>query len=152
MKLQINSLAALERLIGGDTEVELEIRNNIVQEFAKKHLKPIADSPNINSIKADLLQQAITIVTAEIGTLSGQYWNQKVVLKKEVRDELVSTAKTTAQAAIQEAIMQGVAQARADVTPESIKARIDAQVKSTVDAEIKAGVSARLRAIAAGIS
>lgn len=27
MKLQINSLAALERLIGGDTEVEIEVRN-----------------------------------------------------------------------------------------------------------------------------
>ena len=40
-KIQINSLEALERLIGGDTDVEIEIRNSIVQEFAKKHLKGV---------------------------------------------------------------------------------------------------------------
>ena len=38
-KIQINSLEALERLIGGDTELEIEVRNSIVQEFAKKYLK-----------------------------------------------------------------------------------------------------------------
>lgn len=40
-KIQINSLEALERLIGGDTELEIEVRNSIVQEFAKKYLKGI---------------------------------------------------------------------------------------------------------------
>jgi uncharacterized protein YqeY len=44
MKIQINSLAALERLIGGDTELEIEVRNSVVQAFSKKHLKSVADS------------------------------------------------------------------------------------------------------------
>ena len=35
--LQINSLKALERLIGGDSELEIGVRNSIVQEFSKKH-------------------------------------------------------------------------------------------------------------------
>ncbi len=39
IKLQINSKDALERLIGGDTQLEMEIRNNIVQEFTNKRLK-----------------------------------------------------------------------------------------------------------------
>ncbi len=43
IKLQINSKAALERLIGGDTELEMEIRNNIVQEFTNKRLKGLID-------------------------------------------------------------------------------------------------------------
>ena len=42
-KIQINSLAALERLIGGDSEMEIEIRNSIVQEFGKKHLRALID-------------------------------------------------------------------------------------------------------------
>ena len=42
MKIQINSLEAVERLIGGDTEVEIEVRNSVVQEFAKKHLKAVS--------------------------------------------------------------------------------------------------------------
>ena len=42
MKIQINSLAALERLIGGDSDIEIDIRNSVVQAFSKKHLKNIA--------------------------------------------------------------------------------------------------------------
>lgn len=38
MKIQINSLEALERLIGGDTELEIDIRNSIVHKFTQKHL------------------------------------------------------------------------------------------------------------------
>ena len=44
IKLQINSKAALERLIGGDTELEMEIRNNIVQEFTSKRLKGLINA------------------------------------------------------------------------------------------------------------
>ena len=40
-KIQINSLEALERLIGNDNELEIELRNSIVQQFAKKHLKGV---------------------------------------------------------------------------------------------------------------
>ena len=41
--LQINSVEAVERLIGGDETMELSLRNSIVQEFAKRHLKAIAN-------------------------------------------------------------------------------------------------------------
>ncbi len=52
IKIQINSLEALERLIGGDSELEIEIRSNIVQEFSRKHLKSIANTKAIQeSIK-----------------------------------------------------------------------------------------------------
>jgi hypothetical protein len=40
--IQINSLEALERLIGNDTELEMDIRRNIVEEFCKRHLKTLA--------------------------------------------------------------------------------------------------------------
>jgi len=42
MVLQINNLQALERLIGGDTQIEFDIRQNIVDAFVKKHLKQVA--------------------------------------------------------------------------------------------------------------
>lgn len=50
MKIQINSLEALERLIGGDNELEIEIRNSVVEEFSKKHLKSIANSEKLSNI------------------------------------------------------------------------------------------------------
>jgi hypothetical protein len=43
MRLELN-LPDLERLIGGDTELELSLHKQIVQEFAKRHLKEVADS------------------------------------------------------------------------------------------------------------
>ena len=153
MKVQINSLAALERLIGGDTEVEIEIRNNIVQEFTKKHLKSIADSPNIQSIKNDLAQQAVNVVTNELGVLSGTYgWNQKVALYPAVKKELVDAAKAAAQEAIINAVAEGVKAARAEVNAEYIKSRIDEQVKSIVAYEIREGVKTRLREISTGLA
>jgi|WetSurMetagenome_2_1015567.scaffolds.fasta_scaffold01346_24 hypothetical protein len=40
--IQINSLEAIEKLIGGDSDIEVNIRNNVVQNFSKKYLKSIA--------------------------------------------------------------------------------------------------------------
>lgn len=37
-KIQINSLKALERLIGGDTELEVELRKNVAVELIKKRI------------------------------------------------------------------------------------------------------------------
>ena len=45
--IQINSLEALERLIGNDAELEINIRNAIVQKFTKKHLKAIRARKNL---------------------------------------------------------------------------------------------------------
>lgn len=42
MKIELN-LPALERLIGGDTEIEVALRRQIVEEFAKRHLKEVAE-------------------------------------------------------------------------------------------------------------
>lgn len=43
LTLQINSLEALERLIGNNNDCEITIRNRVVQDFAKKHLKAVAN-------------------------------------------------------------------------------------------------------------
>lgn len=62
--IQINSLEALERLIGGDTNTEINIRNSVVQEFSKKHLKHVIDL-NMqhtigNAIQQELLEEFFT--------------------------------------------------------------------------------------------
>lgn len=41
VKIQINSLEALERLIGNDTQLETELRQSVVENFATKHLKSL---------------------------------------------------------------------------------------------------------------
>ncbi len=60
IKIQINSLAALERLIGGDSEIEMEIRDNIVNEFTKKHLRMLA--------KEDMIKRTAEAIKNELKT------------------------------------------------------------------------------------
>lgn len=50
MKIQINSLEALERLIGNDKEMEIAVKQSVLNEFAKKHLKSIANSEAMQRI------------------------------------------------------------------------------------------------------
>jgi hypothetical protein len=54
LTLQINSLEALERLIGGDSEIEIDIRNNVVQKFAEKHLKAVANSEMMKNLESSI--------------------------------------------------------------------------------------------------
>lgn len=85
MKLQLNSKEALDRLIGGDSELEMHIRNNIVQEFTKKHLKALTET--------DLMKQSIKDITNAIERETTQYfgeykgnWNRELQLKQEIKD------------------------------------------------------------------
>lgn len=85
MKIQINSLEALERLIGGDTEVEIDIRNSIVQKFANRHLKGVVNG----LVERGLIKAAETEIKKEVfETLN---WNNvrltdkyKSVLESEI--------------------------------------------------------------------
>jgi hypothetical protein len=62
LTIQINNLEALERLIGGDSEVEIEIRNSVVQNFAEKHLKPLANSASITSTLSDIKKDILKLI------------------------------------------------------------------------------------------
>ncbi len=56
MKIQIASLAALERLIGGDATIEIEIRQSVAENFAKKHLKSISHNELTSACNRDALK------------------------------------------------------------------------------------------------
>lgn len=43
LNLQITSLELLEKILGKEDTVSLELKNNIIQEFTNKHLKGIAN-------------------------------------------------------------------------------------------------------------
>lgn len=76
-KIQINSLEALERLIGNDNELEIQVRNNIVQEFAKKHLKAIANETTfqneITTFKRKLQEEFDKKLEESIDTVKRYY-------------------------------------------------------------------------------
>lgn len=57
MKIQINNLEALERLIGDDKEMEIQVKSSIINEFAKKYIKSVAHSEIINDLKYTILKE-----------------------------------------------------------------------------------------------
>ncbi len=94
-KIQINSLAALERLIGNDNELEIEIRNSVVQLFVKKHLKALANK-DLMEKAAIAVQNAISdefLNEIKTDTLYKSTWR----FKKEILDNLRSDLQWQAQ-------------------------------------------------------
>jgi hypothetical protein len=71
MKIQLDT-KALERLIGGESEIEVELRNSVVQEFAKKHLKPLVNSSTLGKV----MEEFKTIITAEIKAMLPVEWKR----------------------------------------------------------------------------
>lgn len=101
MKIQINSLEALERLIGDDKEMEISVKQSILNEFAKKHLKSIANSEAMETLKREVLKElketgfygllkkteSKSIFYRESTLLSSE---TKELIKEQVKDELDS--------------------------------------------------------------
>lgn len=57
MKIQINSLVALERLIGDDKEMEITVKTSVINEFAKSYIKSVANSEIVDTIKKAILDE-----------------------------------------------------------------------------------------------
>ena len=137
-KLQINSLEALEKLIGGDSEVEMDIRNNIVQKFTEKHLKAVANikydqeyTKFLNELEKRVKEQ----FNIEFGLeeVQGYYGSPKIL-------RMGSSAKESFRAAVQEHVKKFVYDATDDATDVAIhnaRETIDSYLKSRVDYHIK---------------
>lgn len=95
IKIQINSLQALERLIGNDNELEIELRASIVQEFTKRHLKDLAKTELINSLAIAVKNEVKAEFFEEIKM--GSWGSTTTVFKKEqlekVRADLAIQAR-----------------------------------------------------------
>lgn len=127
LTLQINSLEALEKLIGGDTQVEIDIRNNIVQAFAEKHLKALAGSQQINNAISGIRTSVENEIRAELKRLFGEYantWRQDIKLDDKVK----AIIKETVLSEIRFLIVSQIKEATA--TPDWIKDYIEKYIKT----------------------
>lgn len=91
MKIQINSLEALQRLIGDDKEMEITVKSSIINEFAKSYIKSVANSEVVDTIKNAVLEEIKK--TDYFGLLvqgSRGGWSTNYLLSKDAK-ELVKT-------------------------------------------------------------
>jgi hypothetical protein len=102
IKIQINSLDALERLIGGDSELEIEIRNSVVQNFTKKHLKALAGESAIKTAVETLKKEILYSFTEKVQV----GWREEEKLtdsaKKSLRDFIENEKKALINDAVNE--------------------------------------------------
>jgi len=111
VKLQINSLEALERLIGGDSQLEVELRNSVVQEFTNRHLKGVANQINTSQIIKNIEESIKQYITAHFGTLDkdiyGRYINS-VTLNGVVKEAITKHIQEVFPVIIKDAVQNAV--------------------------------------------
>lgn len=108
--LQINSLDALEKLIGGDSQIEIDIRNSTAYAFTKKHIKNFIDDNFAAKIASDIKRELSQDFKTEIQNLFGWYRDEQYLtrfklndeMKKMVSEAVLNVAKETVQNYIKE--------------------------------------------------
>lgn len=149
MKIQINSLAALERLLGGDTTVEIELRSAIVQEFVKKHLKALAKSAEVT--KAVEATQKEVIATAQFGLNASmatfsQTWGgsvQNLKLRPEIMTAINLQVSNMVDRKLSEVVESAIS-AKLDNggLDEAVKRRVEYFTEDAVRQKVKARLDA----------
>lgn len=105
-KIQINSLEALERLIGNDNELEIQVRESVIQNFTAKHLKSIAKLDLVENIgkavKEELQKEFFEIVKDGWGRDVVKGFKESVL--KELKEDMCREARKILGQVISEAI------------------------------------------------
>lgn len=139
MKIQINSLAALERLIGDDKEMEFAVKDSIINTFAKNYLKSIAHSEIIDALKKAVLyelEKDLNLVVERTSSWAGCTYKAKPELKeavdkaaKEALNEIVKEAVNEKMAGINEEVNQRVGYALDCICAKVAEVNIDRLVR-----------------------
>lgn len=96
MKIQINSLEALERLIGSDKNLEIEVKHSVVENFAKKHIKAIAQEFIKEGLDTKIRQLLLDEGYVKTELIDQGWGSKKSVLSLDVKGyELISGKITT---------------------------------------------------------
>lgn len=139
VQLSLN-LPALEHLIGGDSQVEVELRKSVVQEFAKRHLTSVAKVMT-NELKDDLAK-AIAEATKEIG-LEPAKWPHPVRLTDDLFERLKTAVEYSIHTKVRELVQEHTSKAVADIIPH-IEAKVDRVVEDQIVMRVKAKLAADL--------
>lgn len=144
--LQINSLAALERLLGNgeNTEFELAVRNSVAQAFANRHFNAFSKLPEIQraenegkalaeSARKDLILKVQTALELEIGKFQkeqGYPYKEYLVLKPETAEKIKALARQEVSEIISKTVKEKIASM-------DIPALIESQIKYQLDTGIQ---------------
>lgn len=165
-------LPALERLIGGDSEVEVQLRQGVVTSFAKRHLKEVVNSgvlePYLKKVSDAVTQELTALIPLEQKKIQkerrwgssygwrlvpGNPWTDKIIEAVEAHAEksvekLVHETFTAAWNDIREACLERIDRMRRQMLKD-ISQEVEKQISSRFEAEVQAEIDRRLKAAAA---
>lgn len=139
LKVQLDA-AALDRLIGGDTEIEIKLRQAIVEDFARKYLKAVAITDGFQETLRAIKDVETVAIKAYIGEMQSSWGNKTLVLnpefEKALRARMLSIvndmiATDTLRTEVQRIIDEKVAY-YTDYINNQVKRAIDTQIADKV--------------------
>lgn len=165
MKVTIQlDLKQLEALLNvQNPEVMIEVRQSILQAFAEKHIKGIANSgvgEEIQQMIHNLRRQLDNLVAKEReGALTAFFetnWRTGLKLKPEIREEIRKTVQEEVRAAIQAAVAEEskrlvpAVQERFDMQVTRVKDQVDQEAGRQINAHVRSVVEKKLAAVLDG--
>lgn len=146
VKVQINSKAALERLLGGDSELEIELRKSVATAFSRQFLHDIVASPAMQKVVSEVHQFIQQKISEELGTFKVG-WNGKIeslTLSSELKEAIKREAKKRMDVEVEAWLrvasneqmekMKQVAETQRKIIMRELEAEIKKQVKEEVSA------------------
>lgn len=154
LTIQINNREALERLIGGDSEVEIDIRNSVVQKFAERHLKALANSEPVTStlktINESIVNYGKQKVDAEVATFKQDYYKNitEVKLNPAIHAEIDRQIKQKMDTFIFDTVQAAVKTWSDEI---KVDERIEKRVAYFTDEYIREAVKKRIEKLKAAL-
>jgi len=103
VKIQINSLEALERLIGGEAELEIELRHSVAAAFAKRYL-----GSAISEEVKDQVDRKIKLEVQEAFLKKIQGYSNTFELKSDVKDMITEELNLKGRSLIGEIVAESL--------------------------------------------
>lgn len=142
MKLEL-TLPALERLIGGDNELEVGIRSQIANAFVRKYMKGIADAEMLWKHEIEIKKYINEKIKEEVdidGLLSGWYIKAGDGFKNKIRAILDECLEKEINQRIRLLIEQ-----RKEAYSIEIERYVKKHLDLEVERQIKKGIEERLK-------
>lgn len=149
------NVPALERLLGGDSELEVHLRHQVAENFCRRHLKSLLKSEAIQDVIKSFQADAIEEVQQNIGTLRQETYgaHRKLTLKPEFEEKLKALVQVNVDQIIASAMpaerLKDLIKQQTDYWSGYIDRSIRRHIDVEIEKQVTAGIAARLAAASA---
>lgn len=148
MTIQLN-LPALERLLGGDTELEVQLRQQVVEAFARKRLKTLINDETHRRFYAEWESNIRTIVNEELRELL-QTKKDEIGVATTMTDYSIRNLVSPAVAkAVDDAVEKALERWKLYLTTDAYRVAqrvVDEALKREIEKAVVEGIQRRLDA------